>query len=55
MEDADEVYQILRDTKVLARRYYQLTRKPLGVTHRVDPVKRDDMGGRFFCGRPRCL
>ncbi|MEX5666016.1 hypothetical protein ABFV57_14255 [Pseudomonas neuropathica] len=35
MEDADEVYQILRDTKVLARRYYQLTRKPLGVTGEI--------------------
>ncbi len=35
MEDADEVYQILRDIKVLARRYYQLTRKPLGVTGEI--------------------
>ena len=35
MEDADEVYQVLRETKVLARRYYQLTGKPLGVTGEI--------------------
>lgn len=29
MESTDEVYQILRDAKVLARRYYHLTNKPL--------------------------
>jgi len=28
-------HQILRDTKVLARRYYQLTRKPLDVTGEI--------------------
>jgi hypothetical protein len=31
MDAADEVFQILRDAKVLARRYYHLTGKPLGV------------------------
>lgn len=35
MEATDEVYQILRDAKVLARRYYHLTGKPLGVTGEV--------------------
>lgn len=35
MEATDEVYQILRDAKVLARRYYRLTGKPLGVTGEV--------------------
>ena len=35
MEDADEVYQILRDTKVFARRYYELARKPLDVTGEI--------------------
>lgn len=35
MEATDEVYQILREAKVLARRYYHLTGKPLGVTGEV--------------------
>ncbi|WP_339469392.1 DUF6998 domain-containing protein [Pseudomonas sp. EL_65y_Pfl1_R83] len=35
MEATDEVYQILSDAKVLARRYYHLTGKPLGVTGEV--------------------
>lgn len=35
MEVTDEIYQILRDAKVLARRYYHLTGKPLGVTGEV--------------------
>lgn len=35
MNTADEVYQILRDAKALARRYYHITRKPLGVTGEV--------------------
>ncbi|WP_223554405.1 hypothetical protein [Pseudomonas sp. BF-R-01] len=35
MDATDEVYQILRDAKVLARRYYHLTGKPLGVTGEV--------------------
>lgn len=35
MEATDEVYQILRDAKALARRYYHLTGKPLGVTGEV--------------------
>jgi hypothetical protein len=35
MEATDEIYQILRDAKVLARRYYQLTGKPLGVTGEI--------------------
>jgi len=33
MEATDEVYQILRDAKVLARCYYHLTGKP-GMTRR---------------------
>jgi hypothetical protein len=35
MEATDQVYQILRDAKALARRYYHLTGKPLGVTGEV--------------------
>ncbi|WP_440779954.1 DUF6998 domain-containing protein [Pseudomonas syringae] len=35
MDASDEVYQILRDAKVLARRFYTLTGKPLGVTGEV--------------------
>ena len=35
MEATDEVYQILRDAKALARRYYHLTGKPLGVSGEV--------------------
>ena len=35
MEATDEVYQILSDAKALARRYYHLTGKPLGVTGEV--------------------
>ncbi|MEO6679481.1 MAG: hypothetical protein ABIO21_19210 [Pseudomonas sp.] len=35
MDVSDEVYQILRDAKVLARRFYNLTGKPLGVTGEV--------------------
>ncbi|WP_193041193.1 MULTISPECIES: hypothetical protein [unclassified Pseudomonas] len=35
MEATDEVYQILSDAKALARRYYRLTGKPLGVTGEV--------------------
>lgn len=35
MNTADEVYQILRDAKALARRYYHITGKPLGVTGEV--------------------
>lgn len=35
MDATDEVYLILRDAKVLARRYYHLTGKPLGVTGEV--------------------
>jgi hypothetical protein len=35
MEATDEVYEILREAKVLARRYYHLTGKPLGVTGEV--------------------
>jgi len=33
--ETDEVYEILRDAKVLAKRYYHLTKKPLGVTGEV--------------------
>jgi hypothetical protein len=35
MNATDEVFQILRDAKVLARRYYHLTGKPLGVTGEI--------------------
>ncbi|KPU61961.1 hypothetical protein AN403_6059 [Pseudomonas fluorescens] len=35
MEATDEVFQILRDAKVLAGRYYHFTGKPLGVTGEV--------------------
>lgn len=35
MNTTDEVYQILRDAKALARRYYHITGKPLGVTGEV--------------------
>ncbi|MBI6667212.1 hypothetical protein B1F73_04095 [Pseudomonas syringae] len=35
MSANDEVFQILRDAKVLAKRYYLLTGKPLGVTGEV--------------------
>ena len=35
MQATDEVYQILSDAKVLARRFYHLTGKPLGVTGEV--------------------
>lgn len=35
MDTKDEVYQILSEAKVLARRYYNLTGKPLGVTGEV--------------------
>lgn len=35
MEATDEVYQILREAKVLAQRYYHLTDKPLGGTGEV--------------------
>lgn len=35
MEATDEVYQILSAAKALARRYYHLTGKPLGVTGEV--------------------
>ena len=35
MDATDEVYQILRKAKVLARRYYHLTGKPLGVTGEI--------------------
>lgn len=35
MEATDEVYQILRDAKVLAKRYYHLTNKPLGLTGEI--------------------
>lgn len=35
MDTVDAVYEVLRDAKVLARRYYQLTGKPLGVTGEV--------------------
>ncbi|OEC63831.1 hypothetical protein A7D21_28535 [Pseudomonas sp. AP19] len=35
MEVPDDVYEILREAKTLARRYYHLTGKPLGVTGEV--------------------
>lgn len=35
MEATDEVYQILREAKILAGRYYRLTGKPMGVTGEV--------------------
>lgn len=35
MYATDEVFQILRDAKLLARRYYHITGKPLGVTGEV--------------------
>ncbi|RMM39108.1 hypothetical protein QO021_28355 (plasmid) [Pseudomonas amygdali pv. lachrymans] len=35
MEVQDDVYEILREAKILARRYYHLTGKPLGVTGEV--------------------
>ncbi|MGY1917451.1 DUF6998 domain-containing protein [Pseudomonas tolaasii] len=35
MEATDEVYQILREAKVLARRYYHITGKLMGVTGEV--------------------
>ncbi|TFW43125.1 hypothetical protein [Pseudomonas fluorescens] len=35
MNTTDEVYQILRDAKARARRYYHITGKPLGVTGEV--------------------
>jgi hypothetical protein len=35
MEATDEVYQVLSGAKALARRYYHLTGKPLGVTGEV--------------------
>lgn len=35
MEAPNEVYQILRNAKSLARRYFHLTGKPLGVTGEV--------------------
>ncbi|WP_256574037.1 hypothetical protein [Pseudomonas sp. NFACC24-1] len=30
-----EIFEVLRDAKVLARRYYRLTGKPLGITGEV--------------------
>lgn len=35
MEEPDDVYEILSEAKLLARRYYHLTGKPLGVTGEV--------------------
>lgn len=35
MEDEAEIYEILREAKVLARRFYRLTGKPLGVTGEI--------------------
>jgi hypothetical protein len=35
MEVQDDVYEIFREAKILARRYYHLTGKPLGVTGEV--------------------
>lgn len=35
MSDTDEVFEILRDAKLLARRYHRLTGKPLGITGEV--------------------
>lgn len=35
MDEPDDVYEVLREAKTLARRYYHLTGKPLGVTGEV--------------------
>lgn len=35
MEASDEVFEVLREAKVLARRYHRLTGKPLGITGEV--------------------
>jgi hypothetical protein len=34
-ESSEELFELLRDVKRLARRYYELTRKPLGVTAEI--------------------
>ncbi|KII27571.1 hypothetical protein NL64_26885 [Pseudomonas fluorescens] len=35
MEATNEVYQILREAQALARRYYHITGKPMGVTGEI--------------------
>jgi hypothetical protein len=35
MEDSDQVLELLAEAKVIAQRYYVLTKKPLGITGEV--------------------